>query len=211
MPKKHIDYSKMIIYKICCKDLNITDLYIGHTTNLVQRRCSHKTSCNNERNKCYNFKVYKYIRDNGGWDNWAVIEVDKCPCLDFEEASKIEREYIESLNATLNTCIPLRTIKEYCKDNNEKINEQKKMYRENNKDKIYEQKKLYRENNKEKINECMRKWYDENKEYNKEYYKEKNKKYYEVNKEKIKEQKKHYYEVNKHLRVMGKVNLVNVV
>ena len=32
MPRKVVDYSKTVIYKIVCKDLNITELYVGHTT-----------------------------------------------------------------------------------------------------------------------------------------------------------------------------------
>ena len=38
MPKNEIDYSNTIIYKITCLDPNITDVYVGHTTNFVQRK-----------------------------------------------------------------------------------------------------------------------------------------------------------------------------
>ena len=41
MPKTPIDYSKACIYKICCKDVEIVDVYVGSTTNLIQRRKSH--------------------------------------------------------------------------------------------------------------------------------------------------------------------------
>ncbi len=34
MTKKEIDYSKGLIYKLCCKDPTITDVYIGSTTSL---------------------------------------------------------------------------------------------------------------------------------------------------------------------------------
>ena len=47
MPKVEIDYSNTIIYKITCKDPSITDVYVGHTTNFVQRKHCHKQSCNN--------------------------------------------------------------------------------------------------------------------------------------------------------------------
>ena len=50
MPKTEIDYSNTIIYKIVCKDQNIKDIYVGHTTNFVQRKHAHKQNCNN--NKC---------------------------------------------------------------------------------------------------------------------------------------------------------------
>jgi hypothetical protein len=34
MPKVKMDYSNTIIYKIFCKDTNIKEAYIGHTTNM---------------------------------------------------------------------------------------------------------------------------------------------------------------------------------
>ena len=37
MPKLPIDYSKTIIYKIICCDLNIKDCYVGHTTDFTRR------------------------------------------------------------------------------------------------------------------------------------------------------------------------------
>ncbi len=46
--------------------------------------------------------------------------------MNFEEASKIERIYIEKLNASLNKVIPTRTDKEYYEENREKITEYKK-------------------------------------------------------------------------------------
>ena len=130
MPKSKMDWSKNVVYKICCKDLNITDIYVGHTTDLVKRRCQHKADCNKENRKNYNLKVYQFIRVNGGWDNWEIILVDKCPCLDFEEAAKIERYYFETLNATLNMVIPSRTRKEYREDNKDIIAENRKNNRE---------------------------------------------------------------------------------
>jgi len=47
MPKNPADYSETIIYKLVCKDSSIKDTYIGHTTNFVQRKNSHKISCCN--------------------------------------------------------------------------------------------------------------------------------------------------------------------
>ena len=59
MPRKVVDYSKTVIYKIVCKDLNITELYVVHTTDFTRRKCEHKTCCNNEKSniiiiKCIN-------------------------------------------------------------------------------------------------------------------------------------------------------------
>ena len=180
MPLKPIDYSKTIFYRIVCNDLNIKDCYVGHTTNFIKRKQNHKDCCNND--KKYNLKVYQFIRENGGWNNWSMIMIEQISCENFNEASKLERKFLEEFNGTLNSLIPSRTSKEYYEKNIGTINKIKKEYNEKNKEKIKEQKKEYYENNKEKI---------------KEHHKEYNIKYYEKNKEKIKEQKKKYYEKNK--------------
>jgi hypothetical protein len=136
MPRKPINYNNTIIYKIVSKDITLTDSYIGHTTDLTKRKHGHKAACNNLKNSDYNNKVYKYIRDNGGWENFDVIMIEKYPCNDLNEAKRRERYYIESLKSTLNMTIPLRNDAEYYLDNKEKIKEQVKQYREKNKDKI---------------------------------------------------------------------------
>jgi len=107
MPKTEIDYSNTIIYKIVCKDPSITDLYVGHTTNFVQRKHAHKNGCINEKSTNYNCKLYKTIRTNGGWDNWIMEIVTFFKCNDHYEARIKEQEFFTSLNATLNSIEPL--------------------------------------------------------------------------------------------------------
>jgi hypothetical protein len=133
MPKKIIDFSKTIIYKIVCNDLNITDVYVGHTTNFIKRKALHKSNCNNINGKSYNLKIYNTIRNNGGFENWSMIEIEKFQdCNDINEASAKERYYYEVLNAKLNTNCPGRNVKEYNKeyyeDNKDKINAIKKTH-----------------------------------------------------------------------------------
>ena len=70
------DYSKSIIYKLCCKDPSITDIYIGSTTNFIERKCSHKNCCINKNSKKYNMNVYKFIREHGDWDNWDMVQIE---------------------------------------------------------------------------------------------------------------------------------------
>ena len=65
--KNEIDYSKTVIYKIVCKDLNITDCYVGNTTRFTNRKSQHKYSNITPENKSYNYNVYKFIRENVGW------------------------------------------------------------------------------------------------------------------------------------------------
>jgi len=141
MPLTKIDYSNTIIYKLCCKDLSITEVYIGHTTDFRKRKNCHKSDCNNEKHKNYNLKVYQFIRDNGNWDNWDMIEVERFEAIDGNNAKKRERYWIEELKANLNYVIPTRTKKEYRENNKETISEKKKKYNEKNKEKINEKAK----------------------------------------------------------------------
>ncbi len=130
---------EFIMYKIICNDLNITDCYVGHTSNFRTRRNKHKYDCNNENSKNYNFKLYQFIRSNDGWNNWSMIEIEKFKCNVNYEAYKRERFYCELLNATLNVKIPSRTKLEYSEIHKEQV----KKYHLQNKDKIKEQRKQY--------------------------------------------------------------------
>jgi hypothetical protein len=61
MPKIEVDYSRTIIYKICCKDPTIEEIYVGHTTNFTKRKYQHKIACNNSKDTS---KICKIINDN---------------------------------------------------------------------------------------------------------------------------------------------------
>ena len=112
MPNTDIDYSKTIIYKIVCNDLNITDCYVGHTTNFSRRKIEHKCRCNNLETNGSDFRIYEIIRKNGGWDNWTMVMICECNCKNKMEACKIEREWYEKLNSKLNELNPYVNIKE---------------------------------------------------------------------------------------------------
>jgi hypothetical protein len=100
MPKDTIDYSNTIIYKIFCKDNIVKDTYIGYTTNFSQRKYTHKVACNRSENV---LKIYKIIRDHGGWDNWDMIEIAKYNCKDAIEARIKENEHYLLENSSLNS------------------------------------------------------------------------------------------------------------
>jgi len=93
MPRKVVDYSKTVIYKLVCKDVTVTDCYDGSTTSFTKRKCGHKTTCNNKASKDHNLPVYRFIRDNGGFDNWDMIEVETYNAVNKLEALKRERYY----------------------------------------------------------------------------------------------------------------------
>jgi hypothetical protein len=194
MTKLPINYQKACIYEIVCKDVNITERYVGSTTNLIKRRSEHKSRCNNEKCKEYNRYVYQFIRDNGSFDNWDVVLIEQViDCKDKEHLHKRERFYIEEKKAELNKCIPLRTNKEYRKENKEVIAERKKEYRKENKEVIAERKKEYRKENKEVIAERKKEYRKENKEV----IAERKKEYRKENKEVIAKQVKEWCKNNK--------------
>ena len=107
MPKVEIDYSNTIIYKIMCNDPAIKEVYVGHTTNFVQRKHAHKQTCNNIKSPCYNLKLYKTIRANGNWSNWEMTIINFYNCKDQFEARQKEQEHFVILKATLNSLEPL--------------------------------------------------------------------------------------------------------
>ena len=136
MPQKEVNYDKTHFYKIICKDLSIANCYVGHTTNFKARKHQHKSNCYNTNAKHYNLYVYEFIRENGGWENWDMVEITTEKCLDGLEAKRKEREYIEALNATLNIIKRPQVSKE----------EQRELYKEyydTNREEILEQKKGY--------------------------------------------------------------------
>ena len=117
MPKTEIDYSNTIIYKITCKDTNVKDVYVGHTTNFVQRKHAHKQGCVNKKSSNYKCKLYETIRTNGGWNNWSMEIINFFKCRDHYEARIKEQEYFVMLNANLNSIEPLPKPKEIIPEN----------------------------------------------------------------------------------------------
>ena len=160
-----MNYKNALIYQICCKDVSITDVYIGQTTNFKQRKAQHKSTCNNEKTKNHNFYVYKFIRDNGGWENWNMILVEKINCNDKLEVCQRERYYVELFKAKLNSNVPSRTIQEYGEQYREQYREQNqakmRQYREQNQDKI----RQYYVKNQDKLKEYQKNYYEQNKKY----------------------------------------------
>jgi hypothetical protein len=137
----HINYetTPIIFYKFVCENPEIKSCYVGHTTNFQQRKGSHKFNCKTEHDKKFNLKIYKIIRENGGWDNWKMVEIGRQICLDFSDACKIEQQYIEKLQANMNSRFAIRSDKQYEIDNKIKIAERKKKYRLENKEKFSKQ------------------------------------------------------------------------
>ena len=207
MPRKPIDYGKTHFYKIVCNDVQNTNKYVGHTTDFVRRKYEHKSCCGNMKSKMYHYKLYKTIRENGGWCNWSMILIDTLHCENSLDAKKKEREFMEELQATLNEQYPHRPRKEYYDTNKEVFKQKHHEYYENNKDKCKERTKAYGEKHKEYLKQKSKEYYETNKddilyknslyrENNKDVIKETKKKAYERDRDKLLEQSKEYYRNN---------------
>ena len=143
MPKTSTDYSKTIIYKLVHnEDLNNDNIYVGSTTNFVKRKCKHKYSCNTEYGRSYNHKKYQYIRENDGWEEWNMIEVEKHNCNDGNEVRTREEYWRCHFNSQLNSIRAYRTEEQ----RKEIDKERKREYREHDEYREYQkeyQKKYY--------------------------------------------------------------------
>ena len=126
--------SDYFIYKIFCDDCD--NIYIGSTENLEKREIAHKTHCNNPNDEHYNLKIYKTIREYGGWENWTMICIEECDkVIETKlDARKIEQNYIDELNSTLNSQRAYRSEEQRIEDN--KITNKK--WREENNEKMRE-------------------------------------------------------------------------
>ena len=100
------DYSKVFVYKICCRDASIEEIYIGSTCNLARRTSEHKRNCHREAQKGYTYPIYKFIRDHGGWDNWDTVMIDEFSCETKMQKDRKERGWIETLKPKLNKNTP---------------------------------------------------------------------------------------------------------
>jgi len=177
MPKQPIDYSKTIIYKIEHID-DDSIVYVGHTTNWDKRKCEHKNRCKNENGYNYNCRLYQMIRENGGWNSFKMLEVEKFNCNDKREAEKRENEIMKELKANMNmvrSYVSKEDVKQdnqeyyiknkeriieksikYYKNNKEQISDKSKVRYLSNKDHIIEQHKEYTKRNREKIRASFR-------------------------------------------------------
>jgi len=102
MPRRAVDYSKTVIYKIQHND-DETLLYVGSTTNFNNRKSHHKCACVNETNPEYDRKVYRMIRENGGWDCFSMVKIEDFPCENGRDAECREDELMRELKANMNS------------------------------------------------------------------------------------------------------------
>jgi hypothetical protein len=137
--------------------------YIGSTTNLKKRQNGHKNRCTNENSKCYNLKLYKTIRENGGWECFTFELIKQFDNLTKQEARVIEQVYINEFGNmnSLNSYITQQQLielkykcsKQYRLNNQEELKQSKHQYYLNNQEKLKEQQNQYYLNNQDKLKE----------------------------------------------------------
>jgi hypothetical protein len=91
MPRKTIDYSNTIFYKIQSNDANIPYVYVDFTTNFINKKNTHKKNANNTSK--HNIRLYSTIENNGGWYNWTMSKIAVVNCKNKEEAYSKKEEY----------------------------------------------------------------------------------------------------------------------
>ena len=159
MPLKEINYDEPHFYRIVCRDLDIKECYVGHTTDFYSRKCRHKCNCHNTNSEHYTLYVYEFIRENGGWENWDMILIEIEKCNNELEARAREKYYIEMFKSSLNSIKrpyvseeeKKELYKEYSDEHREEILEQKKEYWQNNREERLEYRHEYYERERDNI------------------------------------------------------------
>jgi hypothetical protein len=72
MPKIKIDYGNMIFYKVYCLNPSVNKIFVGHTTNMVQRKHMLK-----KQTELRYSEIFDVINKNGGWKCWRIKEIEK--------------------------------------------------------------------------------------------------------------------------------------
>jgi len=126
----------MSIYIIRHKESD--NCYIGSTKNMKNRIKDHKLSVVNENMSNYNHPVYQFIRENGGWDNFDMVEICKC---EEDKLREMEQYHIDFIKPSLNCkraygfdyerrkIYKKKNDREYLEKNRENINNRHKKYR----------------------------------------------------------------------------------
>jgi hypothetical protein len=93
---------KCYIYKISNKK-DPSQFYIGSTLNLSRRKSHHKKNVKNKVGKLYWCKLYLYIRDNEGWDNFTFEKIHEMDVESMSNCVEEEQAIINLLKPTLNS------------------------------------------------------------------------------------------------------------
>ena len=165
---------KYIIYKITI--INRPEfIYVGSTKYYNNRKWEHRKDYDKHPER----RLYKTIRENGGWENAVISPIEEYECDNKIQSLIRERHWLETLQANMNTMLK-PTITE--KEKEKRDTEYKAKWFQDNKERLTEKNKNYYQESKEEIKQQHHEYYEKNKEERL----EKAKEYRENNKEEIK-------------------------
>ena len=161
--------------------------YIGSTWDLKKRMYKHESNCISKTKK-NNLKLYKYIRENGGWDNFEFTIIDEKLVSSMKERLELEQEHMDIWSPSLNDQKAivmgdyeeyltsykkqwylknrekeLKKAKEAYAKNPEKKKKVAKEWREKNKERDRATRKAYRDSHKEEQKKLNKAWREKNK------------------------------------------------
>jgi len=185
--RNKIDYSitPVYFYRFVCNDPNIINMYVGSSINLTDRKTHHKSACNNPNSNNHHLLVYKTIRDNGGWTNWRMLEIEHKIVKDKTEANQCEQYWIEFYNAQMNMIKATINIQEYQRE-----------YYEQRRDKYNRE---YYEQHRDKYNAYNREYYEQHRDK----YNAKNREYKKQHREQINAYQREYRKLKKEQKLMS--------
>ena len=122
MPKIKIDYGNMIFYKVYCINPDIKKIFIGHTTNMVQRKHVLK-----KQSEIRYLEIFDVINNSGGWKYWRIKEIEKYnECKTYSDVLLREKYHYDAFYNTTESPsdneIQMNVKKEEHKTNDENNN-----------------------------------------------------------------------------------------
>ena len=120
MPKIKIDYGNMIFYKVYCINPDVKKIFIGHTTNMVQRKHVLK-----KQSEIRYLEMFDVINNNGGWKCWRIKEIEKYnECKTYSDVLLREKYHYDTFyNGTEATEAPSESeMQMNVKDGEHKVN-----------------------------------------------------------------------------------------
>ena len=163
--ENNTDYSEACIYMLKHKSNNNLLKYVGSTVDRIDRLRQHEGFCNNSNYPdAYYRNIYKYIRENNGFNNWIMIIIEEYPCdentdeLNDLKLRKREQYWInfyDSINNGLNEKNAYRSeedLKKYQDNYNNSDKGKERLNKYNNSDKAKETKQQYYNSDKGKLN-----------------------------------------------------------
>jgi len=90
------------VYKLKCRDKEITEFYIGSSMNFIKRKQGHKDNSINKNRREYCSALYMFINVNGGFDNWEFEVIKEFKFITKKELTINEQYFNKLLNPKLN-------------------------------------------------------------------------------------------------------------